>query len=93
MFRINLFLLFLTVACALALVTTQHKARYYYGELEKEKRKTHDLEMEYSRLLLEESTWMMSARIEEVSKSRLKMIKPGKEQIEIMAIDQFGVKE
>ena len=79
-------LLMLTVICALALVTTQHKARQYYGELEKEKKKTQDLEIEYGRLLLEQSTWMMSARIEDLGISRLKMVKPDKEQVETIIL-------
>ena len=88
MFRFNMILLAIIVICALALVTTQNKARHYYSELEKEKKSSQELETEYGRLLLEESTWMMSARIEELSIHHLRMIKPEKEQTEIIVLEQ-----
>lgn len=88
MFRLNIVLLILTVICALSLVTTQHKARHYYAELEIEKKKTQDLEVEYGRLILEESTWRMSARIEEIAMDRLNMERPAKGQIETIILDR-----
>ena len=84
MFRVNFLLLLSVVACALALVTTQHQAREYYSDLEHEKKVTRELEIEYGRLLLEQSTWMMSARIEEMAIMRLDMIHPTKDNVETM---------
>jgi cell division protein FtsL len=82
MFRLNAILLILIVISALAVVTIQHKAREYYGDFEREKKRTQELETEYGQLLLEQSTCMMSARIEEMAINRLGMIRPEKDQIE-----------
>lgn len=86
MFRINILLLLAVVFCALMLVTLQHQARECYSDLEQEKKITQELEVEYGRLLLEQSTWMMSARVEEMATRHLSMIRPTKDHMETIVI-------
>lgn len=93
MLRVNFLLLLLVVGCALALVTTQHQAREYYSALEREKKLARELEIEYGRLLLEQSTWMMSARVEELAMTRLGMSRPTRSNMETIVVRRSPVKK
>ena len=73
MIRINAVLATILVVCALALVTSQHKARKLFVELQKERDREAQLETEYGQLQLELSTWAMQARIEKIATSSLQM--------------------
>ena len=57
MLRLNLLLLAALIACALALVTSQHQARKLYVELQKEQELAKQIEVEWGQLQLEQSTW------------------------------------
>jgi cell division protein FtsL len=74
--RINLILLALLTACALGLVTSQHKARKLFGELEREQEQAKQLDVEWGQLQLEQSTWAMHARVEKIARDRLHMRVP-----------------
>ena len=76
MFRLNLVLLTVVILCALSVVTTQHKARKLFIEMESEKQITQDLGVEWGRLQLEQSTWAMHQRIEKVASTHLNMQMP-----------------
>lgn len=76
MTRLNLFLLVMVVICALSVVTSQHKARKFFIELEKAEQKTRSLDVEWGQLQLEQSTWAMHARIELEATRRLNMQTP-----------------
>jgi cell division protein FtsL len=69
--KLNLLLLAVLVACALGLVTSQHKARRLFTELEREQNRARDLEAEYGRLQLEASTWGLHARVERIATGTL----------------------
>jgi cell division protein FtsL len=71
--RTNLFLLAVLVACALALVTSQHKARKLYTELEKEQDIAKQIDVEWGQLQLEQSTWAMHSRVEKIASGQLRM--------------------
>jgi cell division protein FtsL len=71
--RLNLFLLAIAIACALSVITSQHKARKLYGELQKQDQTTKQIEVEWGRLQLEQSTWAMHSRIEQEATRRLTM--------------------
>lgn len=73
MTRLNLFLLAIAIACALSVITSQHKARRLYGELQKEDLVSKRLDVEWGRLQLEQSTWAMHSRIEQEATRRLGM--------------------
>jgi cell division protein FtsL len=84
MARLNLLLLALLTACALGLVTSQHKARKLFVELEQEQERARSLEVEYGQLQLEASTWSMHARVERVAIQALRMRTPDAKRIQIV---------
>jgi len=76
MLRLNLILLAVLAACALALVTSQHQARKLYVELQKEQELAKALEVEWGQLQLEASTWATHARVEKLATRALGMRVP-----------------
>jgi len=82
--RINLILLALLTACALGLVTSQHKARKLFSELEREQERAKQLEVEWGQLQLEQSTWAMHARVEKIARERLRMSVPDAKRSQVV---------
>ena len=76
MARLNLILLAVLVVCALSVVTSQHKARKLYVELQKEQDLAKQLDVEWGQLQLEQSTWAMHARVEKIASGQLMMRVP-----------------
>lgn len=76
MIRINILLTLILVACALGVVTSQHKARKLFVELEKEQQLARQLAEEWGQLQLEQSTWATHARIEKIATEQLQMRLP-----------------
>jgi len=74
--RLNLFLLILAIGCALAVVSSQHKARKLYIELQKYDEESKKLDVEWGQLQLEQSTWATHSRIEQEAARRLGMQTP-----------------
>ena len=68
MTRVSLLLLGVLVVCALSLVTSRHQARRLFVELEREQARTHQYDVEYGQLSLEESTWGTPARVEKIAR-------------------------
>ena len=85
MARLNLILLAILVACALSLVTSQHKARKLYVELQKEEELAKQLDIEWGQLQLEQSTWAMHARIEKIASGQLMMRVPPASRVQNVA--------
>ena len=85
MARLNLILLAVLVACALAVVTSQHQARKLYVELQKEQDAARQLAIEWGQLQLEQSTWAMHARIEKIAASQLLMRAPPSSRTQVVA--------
>lgn len=79
--RINAVLLVLVVTMALAVVTLQHQTRRTYSELEKEQRKRELLDVEYRKLLVEQSTWGAHGIVEQAAKGKLQMHTPDPHKI------------
>jgi cell division protein FtsL len=71
--KLNLLLLAVLVACALGLVTSQHKARKLFSELEREHARSRELDVDYGRLQLEASTWGLHSRVEKIATGALGM--------------------
>jgi cell division protein FtsL len=91
--RINLILLLLLTACALGLVTSQHKARKLFAELEQEQERAKQLDVEWGQLQLEQSTWAMHARVEKIARERLRMSVPDAKRTQmVMPGTDLGVK-
>jgi len=84
MARLTLALLVLLIACALALVTSQHRARKLYVELQKEQELARSLDVEWGQLQLEQSTWAMHARIEKVATQALGMRAPTSGRVQMV---------
>ncbi|SFW20168.1 cell division protein FtsL [Nitrosovibrio sp. Nv17] len=73
------------IACALGVVTSQHRARKLFVELEKEQEQTAQLAVEWGQLQLEQSTWAMPARIEQIATGRLRMRVPDATRIQVIS--------
>jgi cell division protein FtsL len=76
MTRLNIILLAVLVACALGLITAQHKARKLFVELQKEQDLEKQLNVEWGQLQLEQSTWATNSRVEKVATHVLGMRLP-----------------
>ena len=76
MIRLNAVLAGILVVCALALVTSQHRARKLFVELQKQQDGARLLEVEYGQLQLEQSTWAMHSRVEKIAANNLQMRVP-----------------
>ena len=85
MARLNLILLAMLVACALAVVTSQHKARKFYVEFQKEQEFAKQLEIEWGQLQLEQGTWAMHARVEKIASGELMMRVPPPSRVQVIA--------
>lgn len=85
MTRLNVALFAALVACALALVTSQHQARKLYVQLEKEQQLAKQLEVEWGQLQLEQSTWAMPARVEKIATTRLNMRVPPANRVQVVS--------
>ena len=84
MAKLNLLLLLVLVVCALGLVTSQHKARKLFSDLEREQARARELDVEYGRLQLEASTWGLHARVEKVAAGTLGMRTPDARRVRIV---------
>ena len=81
MARVNLLLLMLAVICALSAISSNHRARKLIIELEAEKKRMRELDIEWGQLQLEQSTWASHARIEKIAREKLGMRAPGPGQV------------
>ena len=85
--RLNLLLLMLAIICALSVVTSQHKARKLFIELQSEKDKAQQMEVEWGQLQLEQSTLALPARVEKIASRQLQMQMPQGKQIQFVRIE------
>ena len=69
-------LLLIVVVCALGVVTSQHRGRKLFQDLEAEQERARQLDIEFGQLQLELSTWATHPRIEKVARDRLHMVTP-----------------
>ncbi len=79
-------LLVAVVMCALGVVTSQHKARKLFIELQKEKEEAQQMDVEWGQLQLEQSTWATPARVEEVAVKKLQMQLPKNGQVQLVRV-------
>jgi len=82
--KLNLLLLLVLVACALGLVTSQHKARKLFAELDREQERARALEVEYGQLQLEASTWGLHSRVEKIAAGALGMRAPDPRRVRMV---------
>jgi cell division protein FtsL len=88
--RANLLLLLAVVVCALSVVTSQHKARKLFTDLQKEKGLAQQMDVEWGQLQLEQSTWAAPARVERVASRQLHMQMPKAGQVRYVRIESKG---
>ena len=73
MARVNALLLAVAIACALGVITSQHRARKLFAELDAEQSTAKKLDEEWTQLQLEQGTWATHKRVEEVASRQLGM--------------------
>jgi cell division protein FtsL len=88
MTRLNLILFFVLITVALSIVTSQHKARKLYFELEQLQELSKKYETEFGQLQLEQSTWAMHSRIEDLANKKLNMQVPDAKRIQVILLDE-----
>lgn len=84
MIRLNLILLILAVTSAIGTVTSNHRARKMFAEIEHEQLRMRNLEIEWGQLQLEQSTLASHARVEKIAREKLRMKAPGAGQVIII---------
>lgn len=82
--KLDFFLAVIAVACALAVITSEHRARKLVLALEHEREHSRELEVEWGQLQLEQSTWATPLRVEKIAQSKLHMAVPDSKQIVLM---------
>jgi cell division protein FtsL len=82
--KLNLLLLAVLVACALGLVTSQHKARKLYSALEREQDRARELDIEHGQLQLEAGTWGLHQRVGRIAASVLGMRAPDARRVRLL---------
>lgn len=91
MTRLNLILFAVLMMTALGVVTSQHKARKLYFELQQENDAAKQYEIEWGQLRLEQSTWAMHSRIESIASKHLNMEVPESKRIQTVSTQRLGV--
>lgn len=84
MAKLNLLLLAVLVACALGLVTSQHRARKLFSEFEREQSHARELDIVHGQLQLEASTWALHRRVEKIAVSALGMRAPDPRRVRMV---------
>ncbi|PWT71094.1 MAG: cell division protein FtsL [Proteobacteria bacterium] len=84
MLKLNILLCAALVVCALAVVTSQHKARELFTQLAREQEIAKQIDVEWGQLQLEQSTWAMHARVEKVAAGYLQMRVPAPERVRLV---------
>jgi cell division protein FtsL len=82
--KLNLILFAIVLASALGTVTSQHKARKLYIELQQQQDFARQYDIEWGQLQLEQSTWAMHARIEQIATGHLQMQVPSAARIQVV---------
>jgi cell division protein FtsL len=90
MTRLNAFLLAALVLCALGVVTSQHKARKLFIELQAEQDLSRKFQEEYTQLTLEQGTWSTNKRIEKIAAQSLGMRLPDAKSTVVLAPAEGG---
>lgn len=90
MTRLNLILFFALIFVSLGVVTAQHRARKLYFELEQQEELAKRYETEYGQLQLEQSTWAMHSRVEELAAKKMGMQVPDAKRIQVISLEEMN---
>jgi cell division protein FtsL len=77
-------LMALILVSSIAVIYTKHTGRTEFVALQKLERQRDNLDEEWSRLLLEQSTWASPSRIERQARLRLDMIVPTADMVVVI---------
>lgn len=69
---------------ALGIVQAKHHSRKYFMELQRLEATADELDMEWDRLLIEESTWSNHSQIEQTARQRLQMKLPSPDEVMVI---------
>jgi cell division protein FtsL len=78
-------LLCLVLITALGVVWTRHESRVLFVQLTNLQNQRDDLNVEYGRLELEQATWAEPRRINEEARSKLGMVTPAPQDIQLVS--------
>ena len=84
MTRLNLILFMVLILTALGVITSQHKSRKLYVELQQQQDTAKQYDIEWGQLQLEQSTWAMHSRIEQIANQQLHMQVPDARRIQVV---------
>jgi cell division protein FtsL len=87
MTRLNLILLIALVGCALSVVTSQHRARKFFMELQTAQDAERKLDQEWRELQIESQTVGTGKRIEQKAQRELGMTQPDPKKTVILVVD------
>ena len=87
MTRLNLILYFVLIFTALGVVNSQDRSRKLYFELEQQEEFAKKMNVELGQLQLEQSTWSMHSRIEDIAATKLQMQVPDAARIQVVSPD------
>jgi cell division protein FtsL len=85
--RLNTLLLFVLIGCALSVVTSQHKARKFFIELQVEQDAERKLDSEWRELQIEAQTQGAGKRIEQKAATELGMGMPDPKKTVMVVLD------
>lgn len=74
-------LIMLVLVSALAVIYSQHESRQLFVQLQALRKQVDDLDVEWGRLQLEQSSWSSHGRIEKIAVTRLGMSLPRADKI------------
>lgn len=79
-----LLLLVAVVASALGVIYVKHQNRKLFIELEQQRKEQDQLDVDWGRLQLEQSTWATHGRIEDIARRKLNMALPNENEVVIV---------
>ena len=86
MTKLNFILFFTIIALALGVITSQHRSRKLYIELQQLQDAHKQYGTEWGQLQLEQSTWAMPNRVELIARKYLKMQVPATNTIQAIVL-------
>ena len=72
------------VASALSIIDTSHQCRQYYSRLQLLESEQWEMQEQWGRLLLEQSTWASHHRVERLARKQLGMRLPRADELEVV---------
>ena len=89
--QFNLILFAALIAVSLGVVTSQHEARKIYSEHERLLALAEQYKTEYEQLQIEQSTWAMHSRVEEMATKQLQMKVPSPQDVQVIVLDEVSL--